>query len=240
MKLNPTLFSGNARRSSVFIALLGLVVSFSSCKTDVQAPPNPGALAITNASPLRSSIDFYIGNQKVNTTALLYGQKIDYVNVNPGTYSGTVTNSGATKALYTGNFSITSGLYHSLYIVSQPDSTISYVTLRDTIPSPVTGKAAIRFINLVSDAGAYNLEISNDTTAFANKLYKGVTPFKSVTAQIVKLTLRDKATNAVISSQENVEFKNQKIYTIIAKGLVNTAVDAQKVSLLVSPQFVTQ
>lgn len=237
MKFNPTLFSRHAGRSSVFIALLGLVVSFSSCKTDVQTPQAGGALAITNASPLRNSIDFYIGNQKVNTTALLFGQKIDYVNINAGTYGGTVTNSGSTKSLYGANFTIIPGQYHSLYIVSQPDSTLSYVATLDTIPTPAANKAAIRFINLVSDAGAYNLEISNDTTAFANKLYKGKTPFKTVTAQIVKLTLRDKATNTVVSSQENVEFKSQKVYTILAKGLVNTTVDAQKVSILVSPQL---
>ncbi|HEY0177041.1 MAG TPA: DUF4397 domain-containing protein, partial [Pedobacter sp.] len=114
---------------------------------------------------------------------------------------------------------------------------ISYLTIRDTISTPPANTAKVRFINLVSDAPAYNLEISNDTTAFSNRAYKTYTSFKNVKPQIVKLTLRDKNTNAVVASLENIEFKDQKFYTVWAKGLVNTTVAEQKLSIQVSQHF---
>lgn len=244
MKFNPTLFSKNTRRFSAVIALLGTVVAFSACtKTETQSPQLVSAVSVTNASPTSNSVDFYIGNQKVNNSAILYGTRLDYVYPAPGTYSGTVTTSGTSKSLYTSNFTLINGAYHSLYILSKVNpansvDSISYLNVKDDFTTPPAGKARVRFINLSPDAPSYNLEITGDTTAFADRTYKTFTAFKSVNPQTsVVLNLRDKATNAIVASIPNVEFRDQKYYTVWAKGLVTTSVVAQKVTLQVSQHF---
>lgn len=221
------------------LAVLGIVISFSSCQKDDSNnyPEEGAAVTFTNASPTANSIDLYIGGQKINSTDFLYGQKIGYITTRPGSYNATVTASGNSKTLYAGNFTLINQAFHSLYIVSKGDS-ISYLNVKDEFTTPPTGKAMVRFINLASDAPSYNLEITADTAAFTNKTYKTYTAFKAITPQpSITINLRDKASNAVVATLANVEFRDQKYYTVWAKGLVNTSVDAQKISLQVSQHF---
>lgn len=236
MKFKSTLLSKTCRSAARLMLLLG-VAAFSACKTDVQAPQSVSALAITNASTSATALDFFIDNQKVNSTGLLTGQKVDYVQVYPGTRNGTVTETGTSKSLYSAGFTLMSGQYHSLYILSEGDS-FFYFNVKDEFTTPPADKAEVRFMNLSSDSPAYSLEISGETASFGDRAYKTYTPFQSVTPQTaVKLILKNTATNAIVATLDNVELKKEKFYTIWAKGLAAAATDAQKVSLQVSQHF---
>lgn len=237
MKLNPTLLSKNTGKSSLTLVLLGAaLLSFSSCKTDVPEPEVISALAVTNASATVPSLDFVIEGTKVNTSALLFGQKVDYVRAYPGTRTADVYATGVAKSLYSGTFSLTAGLYHSLYILSS-GTEVSYLLVKDEYKTPAADKAQIRFANLSSDSPAYNLELQGDTTTFSDRAYKTLTPYKYVKPAIFKVLLRNKATNDIVATLDNVELKANKYYTIWAKGLVNTTVDAQKLSIQLSEHF---
>lgn len=232
MKFNLTTiqkkYTGICRMAVVFV----IAVSFSSCKTDVQQPESISALAITNVATKSSSYDFYIGNQKVAN--LPYGQKVGYIGASPGIYSGTVTDKDGAKSLYSANFTLINGAYHSLYILSKGDS-ISYLNVKDEFVTPPSGKARVRFINLGADAPAVSLEITGDTTTFTALTYKNFTAFKSVSPQTaVTINLRDKTTNAVLATLPNVEFRDQSYYTVLAQGLINTTDATVKLSLQVS------
>ena len=232
MKFNFTTIQTKYAAMTKIAAVFAIAVAFSSCKTDVQQPESISALAITNVATKNTSLDFYIGNQKVSN--LPYGQKVGYIGANPGIYSGTVTEKDGAKSLYTANFTLINGAYHSLYILSKADS-ISYLTVKDEFVTPPSGKARVRFINLSADAPAVKLEINGDTTAFANRTFKTFTAFKSVNPQTtVTLTLRDQSSNAVLATLPNVEFRDQTYYTVLAQGLINTTDATVKLSLQVS------
>jgi len=236
MKFKTTLFSENAGRSSAMIALLGAALSFSSCKTDVQQPEAIAALSITNASTNIPSLDFVITGTKVNNSPFLFGQKIDYLGVYPGSASATVYATNSTKADYTGTFNLTARLYHSLFIVNDKES-VSYLFVKDEYQETVTDKAQVRFANLSSDSPSYTMELEGDTTAFADRTYKTLTPYKYIKPAIFKVLLKDKATNAIVASMANIELKAGKYYTIWAKGLVTTTVEANKLALHISEQI---
>jgi hypothetical protein len=236
MNFKTTLFSENARKSSVMIALLGAALSFSSCKTDVQQPEAIAALSITNASTNIPSLDFVLEGTRVNNAPFLYGQKIDYVGVYPGTASASVYPTATTRADFTGSFTLLPRLYHSLYIVNDKLS-VTYLFVKDEYKETVTDKAQVRFANLSSDSPSYTMELEGDTTAFADRAFKTLTPYKYIKPAIFKVLLKDKTTNAVVASMANIELKAGKYYTIWAKGLVTTTVDANKLALHISEQL---
>lgn len=242
MKFNTTLLSKNAGKSKLALVLLGAaLISLNACKTDVPEPEIISALAVTNASTSTPSVDFVIEGTKVNANPLLYGQKVDYVRAYPGSRTADVYATGVAKSLYSGKFELTAGLYHSLYILTDPTLTsgsqISYLLVKDEYKSPVADKAQIRFANLSSDSPSYDLELQGDTTTFADRAYKTLTPYKYVKPAIFKVLLKNKATGSVVASLDNVELKANKYYTIWAKGLVNTDVEAQKLSIQLSEHF---
>lgn len=236
MKLNTTIILKNTGKSLSTLVLLGAVLSFSSCKTDVQEPEIISALAVTNASATVPSLDFVIEGTKVNSSALLFGQKVDYVRAYPGSRTADVYATGVAKSLYNGKFDLTAGLYHSLYILSTGQE-VSYLVVKDEFKSPVADKAQLRFANLSSDSPSYNLELEGDTTTFSDRAYKTLTPYKYVKPGIFKVLLRNKTTNAIVVTLENVELKANKYYTIWAKGLVNTEVQEQKIGIKLSQHF---
>lgn len=236
MKFNTTQILKNSGKSLSTLVLLGATLSFSSCKTDVPEPEIVSALAITNASATVPSLDFVIEGTKVNNSALLFGQKVDYVRAYPGSRTADVYATGVAKSLYTAKFDLTAGLYHSLYILSTGQE-VSYLVVKDEFKSPVADKAQLRFANLSSDSPSYNLELEGDTTTFSDRAYKTLTPYKYVKPGIFKVILRNKTTNAIVVSMDNVELKANKYYTIWAKGLVNTDVQEQKIGIKLSQHF---
>lgn len=224
MKLNPTLFSEKPGKVYIFAAMLYVAICFSSCKhDDVVNVPNQAAFSVTNASPTKSSVDFYLDNQLVNrSSALLYGNQTGYFLASTGTRTGKVTVSGNATSILTQKINLENDRYHSIFIVNSAD-TLSFLRIRDDWSANIPdGKAQIRFINLSPDAPAYTLEYSGDTTAFTNRAYKEYTAFKPVTAKTgITLNLKNAATNEIVYTLNDVKLDSKEIYTIWARGLVS-------------------
>ncbi|QNK63760.1 DUF4397 domain-containing protein [Pedobacter sp. PAMC26386] len=231
MKLNPTLFSKNIKRSTVFIALIGTTLSFTSCKKDTPIQQDASAFSITNASPLRDSVDFVLNNTKLNRAPLLYGITYNYLRVFPGVQKGALTRPGAATTFYNANFTLANNLFHSLYIVSKGDST-SFLLLTDNFVTPATGQSKVRFVNLSSDSPAYDLQFDTDTTTFKNRAFKEFSQFKDIKpSNTYKVSLINTTTKAVATTISDVKIEAGKFYTIYAKGLLGSTVDTKKLSL---------
>lgn len=225
-------FSQFKLKSAIAIAaIIGLTASFQSCKMDNPSPaPDISALTIINASPNSNGLDFYIENQKVNPTAFPYPLRMPYQRVYSGTRAANVTAANSSATLFSGNLVLDPGEYYSLFIIGKVDA-LNFLLVKDELSFPVSGKTKIRFGNLSPDAPSTNLEIVGDTTKFQNNGYKTFTIFKNINPGKFTLNLRDAATNSVIATMANVELLPDKIYTIWAKGLINTTVDAQKLGI---------
>ncbi|MCD0489747.1 DUF4397 domain-containing protein [Pedobacter sp. MC2016-14] len=234
MKLNTVFFNTRLTRTFLLTAAAGIAILFNACKQDdVVYTPTIAALSIVNASPNSPSLDFYIDNQRVNTNGLLFGDKIEYQRAYQGNRNTSVAVTGAQTPLITKTINLVAAQYHSLYIVGNQES-LDYVLLKDDETDPAATKAKVRFVNLSPDAPALNLEVVGDATPFTDLAYKAFTPFKDVTPATATLKLTNKTTGALVATLENVELKKGKTYTIWAKGLVTTTVDAQKLSIKVT------
>jgi hypothetical protein len=219
-------------KSTLLIAaLIGFTSIFQSCKVDDPAPvQDVSALTIINASPNSSGLDFYIENQKVNPTAFNFPLRMPYQRVYSGTRTAKVTASSNSTTLFSGNLILLPGEYHSLFIIGKVEA-LDFLLIKDDLSFPVAGKSKIRFGNLSPDAQSMSLEIVGDTTQFANKAYKSFTAFKNVNPGKFTLNLKDNATGAVLATMPNVELLPDKTYTIWAKGLNTTTVEAQKLAI---------
>lgn len=236
MKTNPTIFSKLAKRTTLVAAVFGIAVAFTACKNEVIEPEAIGMLAVTNASP--SSVDFLIDSKQVNNGALTFGSKTIYFRTFPGSRTGEVRFTGTTADAFSKKFEITEGYYHSLYIISQKNATtqkdtLSYVFLRDEFTQTETGKAKVRFMNLSSDSPALDLVFETDTTAFNDIAFKGRTPFKNIVAKKYTLTLKNRITGTPVATLADVQIDQNRFYTVWAKGLSTTTVDAQKLAIKV-------
>lgn len=231
MKLNRTSFSKNIKSSIAIIALIGTTLSFTSCKKDEPVQRDASALSITNASPLRDSVDFLVNNQKLNGTApLLFGTTYNYIGFTPGTLNVGVARPNNPKAFYNANITLTNGLYQSLYIVNKGDST-SFLLLKDNFTAPAAGQGKIRFVNLSSDSPAYDLVLEGDTTTFKNRAFKEFSDFKNIKPAKYKVSLVNTTTKAVAATLADVEITAGNFYTIYAKGLLSSTVEAKKISI---------
>ncbi|MBB5637885.1 hypothetical protein HDE68_003810 [Pedobacter cryoconitis] len=230
MKSNRTLFPKNIKSSIALIALIGTALSFTSCKKSDPIQRDASALSITNASPLRDSVDFYQGSQRLNSAPLLYGITYNYLAFTPGTINVGVSRPNNPKTFYNTNITLTNAMYQSLYIINKGDST-SFLLLKDNFIAPAAGQGKIRFVNLSSDSPAYDLVLEGDTTAFKNRAFKEFTEFKSIKPAKYKVSLVNTTTKAVAATLTDVEIAAGNFYTIYAKGLLGSTVDAKKISL---------
>jgi hypothetical protein len=223
----------NFKLKSAFLiaALIGLTAIFQSCKMDNPAPAQDvSALTVTNASPNSNGLDFYIDNQKVNAAGFNYPLRIPYLRVYSGSRAAKVTAASNPATLFSGNLVLLPGEYNSLFIIGKVEA-LDFLLVKDDLSFPAAGKTKLRFGNLSPDAPAMSLEIVGDTTQFANKAYKTFTAFKTIKPGKFTLNLRNNATNAVVATMPDVELLPDKAYTIWAKGLTTTTVDAQKLGI---------
>ena len=223
-----------SKKSSLFAALIGAAVFFNSCKNEIDdTRPAIAAIKVVNAYPVTNPIDFYMGGTKVNNTGIAFGQKISYFEAYEGSRSVNITAAGSLTSLLTKPVDLKGGFYHSLFVIGKTPAELDFLVLKDEFVQ-TTEKVNVRFINLSPDAAALSLEVVGDTTTFNDKAYKAYTPFKTIGAAKANLILKDKATNTVKDTLNNVDLVKGKIYTIWAKGLETTTTDAHKLSLQVT------
>ena len=227
-------FKAFYKNAAMVTALLGAAVFFNSCKNDIDnTSPGIAALSVVNAYPSTNTLDFYIGTQRVNNTGLAFGGKLKYFKVYEGSHSTKVTLTNSATTLATKNISLKGGFYHSLYLVGNATDSLDYLLLDDQPSQPAEGKAGVRFVNLSPNSTSLSLELTGDTTGFKNKVFKGFTTFKPVTAAKANFVLRD-AANTVVATRDTVNLQNGRVYTIYAKGLATGGTDATKLSIEVT------
>ncbi len=224
------------KSTALFATLVGTAVLLNSCKNDInQTTPAIAALTVVNAYPTNTALDFYLGNERVNNTGLAFGEKISYFQAYEGLRTAVVTATGTTTPnLVSKSITLKGGIYHSLYVIGKETADVDFILVEDTLTNPAANKVNIRFANLSPDAPALSLELVGDETSFDDLAYKAFTPFKSVNGVKSKFILREKATDAVKATLEDVELKPGKIYTVWAKGLNTSESDTNKLTIKVT------
>jgi hypothetical protein len=201
---------------------------------DTQPQQEVAALSIVNASPNARTINFSLDNQVVNTASIPYLSGLSYFRAATGTRSAKTLEQGSNRELAKKTITLNKNVYYTLYVVGVGANTdsLNYVFTPDSISSPATGKARIRFAHLSPDVASLNLSIEGGATLFTDKAFKSVTPFANFDPIAGKvLVITDKASGAVVARLENVTINAGYNYTIFARGSAAATVNDYKPGL---------
>jgi len=229
-----TAFKIKSSKVSSIMLLLFAFISFSlnSCLKD--SGPDTGsivsAITIIHASPNSPAFDFVLDNQRIldpSGPEFVYGKKIPYFRAFSGSRLARIyEKNNFISPLHEVELKLISGIYYSLFIGGTKESLTSLL-IEDDLTKPLDGKAKIRFVNLSPDAQALDFDISTSTTLASNKKFNEYTSFQELEAGIYNATIKSHNGNS-INLPVDLELEDGKIYTIWAKGFINTDIEEEK------------
>lgn len=218
-----------------FIAVAAISTVFAACSKDKYEPQQVAGLSIIDAFPDTMSLDFYIDQTRVNNKrGLKFNDKIDYLNLFPGSRTFSIAKRDGRNALAQERFNMAPGVGYSLFILDTVQTNEKrFLRTEDDLSAPAADKAKVRFINLynamTSSVGA-GLELGiagKDTNLFTEKAFYEYTDFTAVDPG-ESVTFNIKQGGDVKATLPNVKIERGKIYTIYAKGNSAATIDSLK------------
>lgn len=101
------------------------------------------------------------------------------------------------------------------------DSSLTSIFTTDSSSAPASGRSKVRFVNASPGSSPLSL-IANDTLAFKNLSYKGVTNYIDVTAGTYNFRIAATGNPSLaLTTLRNYTVLDGKLYTIYAYGLQN-------------------
>lgn len=210
------------------ILFLTLSLSLSSClkKSGPDSSSIVSALTVINASPDSPTLEFVLNNQRVHEFSYP-DKRISYFTIFSGSHYARIYPAGNfTSHLYEVGVNLLPGKYYSLFIAGKTDNLTS-LAIEDDMSFPESGNARIRFINLSSDAPALDFKLSTDSVIASNKKFKEYTSFQEVKAGQYNALIKSNIGNSINLPLE-LELKAGEIYTVWARGFVDTEVENQE------------
>lgn len=215
-------------------AILLAVFSMTSClkNKDNGVAPSYSWLSVINASPNIQKFDFVIDNQLVNNDAFSFTERLPYFNIYSGIRNIGIYKDQTTDSLRTGKLNALPGKIYSVYVTGQAPN-CQFLTIKDSLTNPTTGKAQIRFLNLSVNSPALKLKYGVDSTLFSSETYKNHSDFVEIPAgKKYNFSVAPATGSGNSGTQSNVMIESGKIYTVWAKGIYdNTTVDSLKLGL---------
>ncbi|HVS90986.1 MAG TPA: DUF4397 domain-containing protein [Mucilaginibacter sp.] len=197
--------------SLVFMAILFLSLSFSSCKKDDHNTLSAYVIA-TNAAQSSTAQDFYLNNNKA-ASAIAYGSSSNYISASTADKQGSFKDTGTSTTNTTFNLSLTGGQYYDVFYTDDK----SAVTAQNDRTAPGNGKAKIRFINLSSALQAnVDFGISGGAKLVSAIAYKGVSSYSEVDPTSVFALYLSGSSSALLSIPATIQAGH--IYTIYVSG----------------------
>lgn len=211
-----------ATKSMLTVFALTGLVAFSSCsKDDENTTVNPDAtVKIVNTLPDAGSVDVYNGDNKLNSTAIGFGEATGYLNVAKGkaTYNFKATVNGNT--VLSSPLEFKSGNYSVFATGVTGENTTVTILTEDNLDAPASGRAKIRFVHTSSDAPTVNFLVG-DSLLNSNVGYKAASAFKEMPAGTYTVKLNNATSGQTAITKDGVVLQAGKIYTVVAQGLVN-------------------
>jgi hypothetical protein len=216
------------------LAVILAVFSLSSClKNDNNnVTPNYAWLSVINASPNLEKFDFVIDNQLVNNDSFAFTERLPYFNIFTGSRRIGIYKDETTDSLKTGTLIAKPGEIYSLYVVGLAPNQ-EFLTITDSLETPTTGKARVRFLNLSVNAPALKLNYGVDSTLINSVAYKGHSDFVEIPGgKKYNFSVATATGTGNTATESNVLIESGKIYSVWAKGVYdNTTVDSLKLGV---------
>ncbi len=208
------------------ILLSGLL---TSCLDDDPLPePDPVAyVSFYHVAPI-TSLNIILDNNRINTNAFAYSDHTGYLRLFTGERSLSFTPSNASNTLLEGNLNLVEDSIYSVFITGDLDDP-ELLIVNDEIIFDDSQNPLIRLLHASPDAPDVKLVFTdaNDPT-FEDITYKEISGFEEISSGNVSFEIRNAETDELISAVSNYNFEQQRFYTIVVRGYVETQEDIEK------------
>lgn len=202
-------------------AVLFSAVFFSSCmKNNNNNPKTPVAgLIAFNLAPQQSAVGFQLSGSNLTNTALSYTNYTGgYLGIYTGARSVTAFDANTNAVIASTDYTFEKDKYYSLFLVG--DTAYQNVIVNDKIDSLSgnNGKAYIRYINAIADAGTPVVNISEEGNSLIsdNAAFKNVSGFVAAAPGAVTISINN---NGNIQAQRTITLEERKVYTALLLGV---------------------
>lgn len=213
------------------------VLFFTSCTPDETTPTTVvkeyGKIQVFHAAVDAPAIDFQVDGKKINLDSLIYSKGTAYYETE--LTAGKKTNFKVLAAKTGQSISFDSLLLnskdvgYSVFVYQDKDASKTIRTLYgpDNLLAPAAGKAKVRLVHLIPDANV-NIDVeavAPGAVATVNSQYSNVVfPSLGNYVELAKGTydfkVKISGTTQVLFTVPNVTFEEGKIYSFVARGLV--------------------
>jgi hypothetical protein len=202
---------------------------------------------VTNASPGTAAYDIFSDNTKVNTGGQLsYGSTTGsvgspYLAFPAGTHSFRLSSNGS-SFVSDSSIAFTGNQHYSVFAYDTVQSgKLRTLILKDNLTVPISGQAAVRFLNLSSNVPSENALLIRgvDTIRVNNLAFVGNTStsidslaaFRTVNAGTYNI--RVNSGENTLWSRDSLTLSSGKVYTIYTRGFMNgTGIDSLSTGII--------
>jgi hypothetical protein len=232
--------SSKSMFTAVLAVILGMfcMLGLTACKDDTTNSVTPPTTAtskvlVVHASPNAPAVDLLVDNAIAGTN-LAFPNATAYLTVNAGTRNVKVNVTGTSTTVINANLPLTANARYSVFAIDSV-SKISALVVVDTLTTPASGKAHIRFFHLSPNAPAVDVALQGGGVLIGNKSFKDYTSFIPLNAGTYNLEVRLAGTSTVVLPLPGITLVAGKIYTVFAKGFVGgTAAQALGAGIIVN------
>ena len=225
------------RFAKPIIALATAALFFTSCTPDEPTPTvvkETGKIQVFHAAVDAPAIDFQIDSKKVNLDSIIYSKGTAYYETELTAGKKTLFKIMAAKtgqAISTDSLLLNSkDVGYSVFIYQDKDAakTIRSLYGPDNLLAPAAGKAKVRLVHLIPDANV-NIDVeavapgavATTNSQFSNISFPNLANYVELAKGTYDFKVKISGTTNLLFTVPNVPFEEGKIYTLVARGLVN-------------------
>ena len=200
------------------LSFICILMALSSCvKSSTNNDVPPAKVMVVNTVSGSASQYLELNGNKVNTTAVAYGQTSGYLSALPGTYNGQFINS--TSATVNTSFSVTlqPSTYYTIYYTGNDTVKSSFVA-QDMVNAPSGSQAAVQFINFsTAIKSAIDISVTGGNKVITNLADGLASTYYAVSANSA-FTLSATGSSTTLFSIPALGLQNGNAYTIYITG----------------------
>ena len=225
------------RFSKPIIALATAALFFTSCTPDEPTPTvvkEYGKIQVFHAAVDAPAINFQVDGTKINLDSIVYSKGSPYYEALLTTGKKTIfkiTTSKTGQAISTDSLLLNSkDVGYSVFVYQDKDAAKTIRTLYgpDNLLAPAAGKAKVRLVHLIPDANV-NIDVeavapgavATTNSQYSNVAFPNLGNYVELAKGTYDFKVKISGTKNLLFSVPNVTFEEGKIYTLVARGLVN-------------------
>ena len=201
---------------------------FSACDKDKSKPGivrgNSANVMAVHASPDASGVSFFLGDTKITTAALTYGDHTAYVSTPAGKKKAEFKGGANNTSIASTDLDLADKKNYTIFLAG-PVAAATVIAVEDDLTAPGAGKAKVRFVNLSPDDTKLDIRKKGGDKLATSREYKSVSNFMEVPTGAAVYEILDPS-NTVLFATPELNLQEGKIYTIWIKGSANGVGDA--------------